>query len=218
MRLLKIVILSIIGFVLFLMPLSPVLALNLDNTYLAQAGYWTCSQSQSCMPTQTGTGATESEARANLNRQIQSYPIVPGTPCNVVVPTRCDFVPIQPPPTPTPTPSTPTPTPSTPSRPPTLSTRRVFIKSAHGNYFLDHRIAGRFIGLADQPYNPATGAYNGELWQIVDAGGGRVFIKSAHGNYFLDHRIAGRFIGLADQPYNPATGAYNGELWQIVAR
>ncbi|MCL1472520.1 fascin domain-containing protein [Argonema antarcticum] len=97
-----------------------------------------------------------------------------------------------------------------------ISTRRVFIRSAHGNYFLDHQIASRTITLADQPYNPTTGAYNGELWEIVDAGGGRVFIKSAHGNFFLDHQIASKTITLADQPYNPTTGAYNGELWEIV--
>ncbi|MBE9144312.1 hypothetical protein [Planktothrix mougeotii] len=96
--------------------------------------------------------------------------------------------------------------------------RRVIIKSANGNYFLDHRIADRYVGLADQPYNPATGAYNGELWELVDAGKGRVIIKSANGNYFLDHRIADRYVGLADQPYNPATGAYNGELWILIPK
>jgi hypothetical protein len=99
-----------------------------------------------------------------------------------------------------------------------LSIKRVFIKSAHGNYFLDHNIAAKAVALADQPYNPATGAYNGELWEIVDIGGGKVLIKSAHGNYFLDHNIAAKAISLADQPYNPATGAYDGELWEIVAR
>ena len=98
----------------------------------------------------------------------------------------------------------------------TGNVRNVFIKSAHGDFFLDHHIASRSITLADQPFNPATGAFNGELWQIVDPGGGRVFIKSAHGEFFLDHHIASRSIALADQPFNPATGAFNGELWQIV--
>ncbi|MDB9477516.1 C39 family peptidase [Dolichospermum circinale CS-537/03] len=102
----------------------------------------------------------------------------------------------------------------TPSQP--VAYKKVFIKSAHGNYFLDHRISDRSLSLADQPYNPATGAYDGELWEIVDAGGGRVLIKSDHGNYFLDHRISDRSLSLADQPYNPATGAYDGELWEIV--
>ncbi|MDB9482612.1 C39 family peptidase [Dolichospermum circinale CS-537/05] len=104
----------------------------------------------------------------------------------------------------------------TPSQP--VAYKKVFIKSAHGNYFLDHRISDRSLSLADQPYNPATGAYDGELWEIVDAGGGRVLIKSAHGNYFLDHRISDRSLSLADQPYNPATGAYDGELWVLVPR
>ncbi|MFM6507405.1 MAG: C39 family peptidase [Dolichospermum sp.] len=104
----------------------------------------------------------------------------------------------------------------TPSQP--IAYKKVFIKSAHGNYFLDHRISDRSLSLADQPYNPATGAYDGELWEIVDAGGGKVLIKSAHGNYFLDHRISDRSLSLADQPYNPATGAYDGELWVLVPR
>jgi hypothetical protein len=100
----------------------------------------------------------------------------------------------------------------------TIGIRRVFIKSAHGNYFLNHTIGNRSLSLADQPYDPATGAYDGELWEIVDAGGGRVFIKSAHGNYFLNHTIGNRSLSLADQPYDPATGAYDGELWKIVGR
>jgi pimeloyl-ACP methyl ester carboxylesterase len=99
-----------------------------------------------------------------------------------------------------------------------ISTRKVFIKSAHGNFFLNHTIRDKSISLADQPYNPSTGAYDGELWEIVDAGGGRVFIKSAHGNFFLNHTIRDKSISLADQPYNPSTGAYDGELWQIVDR
>ena len=98
------------------------------------------------------------------------------------------------------------------------TTQNVFIKSAHGEFFLDHNIARRAIELADQPYNPATEEFNGELWEILDAGSGRVFIKSAHGGFFLDHNIASRSIALADQPYNPTTGEFNGELWKIVAR
>jgi hypothetical protein len=98
----------------------------------------------------------------------------------------------------------------------TIGIRKVFIKSDHGNYFLNHTIGNRSISLADQPYNSTTGAYDGELWEIVDAGGGRVFIKSAHGNYFLNHTIGNRSISLADQPYNSTTGAYDGELWKIV--
>jgi hypothetical protein len=98
----------------------------------------------------------------------------------------------------------------------TIGIQKVFITSAHGSYFLNHTIGDRSISLADQPYNPATGAFDGELWEIVDAGGGRVFIKSAHGNYFLNHTIGNRSISLADQPYNPTTGAFDGELWEIV--
>jgi hypothetical protein len=46
---------------------------------------------------------------------------------------------------------------------------RVFIKSAHGEYFLNHRIVDRLISLESTSYNPATGAYDGELWRIVAA-------------------------------------------------
>jgi hypothetical protein len=99
---------------------------------------------------------------------------------------------------------------------PGLPAGRVFIKSAHGEYFLNHRTGDRLISLESTPYDPATGNYDGELWRIVDAGNGRVFIKSAHGEYFLNHRIADRLISLESTPYNPATGAYDGELWHIV--
>jgi len=50
---------------------------------------------------------------------------------------------------------------------PTGRGEKVFIKSGVGNFWLDHHIASRSIKLADQPYNPATGAFNGELWQII---------------------------------------------------
>jgi hypothetical protein len=92
------------------------------------------------------------------------------------------------------------------------------IKSAHGDFFLDHHIASKRVTLADQPYNPATGAFDGELWQIVDAGRGRILIKSTHGDFFLDHHIASRTIALSDKQYNPATGENNGQLWQIINR
>ena len=99
-----------------------------------------------------------------------------------------------------------------------IITSRILIKSTSGNYYLDHQIDGRKILLADQPYDPETGAYNGTLWEIIDAGGGRILIKSTSGNYYLDHQIDGRRILLADQPYDPETGAYNGTLWQILER
>jgi len=47
-------------------------------------------------------------------------------------------------------------------------TKKIFIRSAHGNYFLNHGISDRSISLADQAYNPSTGAYDGELWEIVN--------------------------------------------------
>ena len=97
-------------------------------------------------------------------------------------------------------------------------TKNIFIKSAHGNYFIDHRISDMSLSLVDQPYNPTTGAYNGVLWEIIEAGGGKSIIKSAHGNYYLNHVISDRSLNLADQPYNPSTGAYDGELWEIVMR
>ena len=95
-------------------------------------------------------------------------------------------------------------------------TKNIFIKSAHGNYFIDHRISNMSLNLADQPYDRSTGAYSGELWEIVNTVGGKIMLKSAYGNYFLNHRISDRSLSLIDQPYNPSTGAYSGVLWEII--
>jgi hypothetical protein len=95
-------------------------------------------------------------------------------------------------------------------------TKNIFIKSAHGNYFIDHRISDMSLHLADQPYDRSTGAYSGELWEIVNTVGGKIMLKSAFGNYFLNHRISDMSLSLVDQPYNPSTGAYSGVLWEII--
>jgi len=94
------------------MPLSPVSALNLDNTYLAQASCdrWVCRQTQDCIGMQEGYGSTEAEAREDLNRNIRRAPGGIG-PCNVVEPTKCFILASGPCVTPTATPTPPEPTP-----------------------------------------------------------------------------------------------------------
>lgn len=92
----------------------------------------------------------------------------------------------------------------------------VFVKSYAADLYLNHDASSRTLSLSAQNYDPRSGAYDGELWRLTDAGNGRFFIVGHVSNLYLNHEVATQRLELTDQKYDPSTGAYDGTLWERI--